>query len=159
MAFDPQGHLLATVGHDSSVKLWNADSGECYQTLCGHTGILGAVAFSPDGKILASGRSDLTIRLWDVSTEECFHVLTGHTSGVTSVCFLPVDPARPIETQPQILVSGSHDETIRLWDIKTGECVRMFRPDRLYEGMNIIGITGLTEGSIATLKSLGAVEQ
>jgi hypothetical protein len=32
------------------------------------------------------------------------------------------------------------------------------RPDRLYEGMNITGVTGLTEAQKATLKQLGAIE-
>ncbi len=95
--------------------------------------------------------SDRTVRLWDVDTGECLHVLTGHTNGVTSVGFLSTDNSSPI------LASASFDGTIRLWDLKTGECLNIFRPDRLYEGTNIAGITGLTAGEIATLKSLGAV--
>jgi WD40 repeat protein len=155
IAFHPQGHLFASLGSHPDVDIWDAETGDCVSTLKGHQGILGSISFSPDGLILASGRSDCTIRLWDVATGECLHVLTGHTSGVTSVCFLPVD--RSHETQPQILASGSYDGMIRLWDVQTGECLKMFRPDRLYEGMKITGMTGLTEGAISTLKSLGAL--
>ncbi|AFY91690.1 NB-ARC domain-containing protein [Chamaesiphon minutus] len=150
--FHPHGHLFASVGGSPDVKIWDAESGECVRLLSGHTGNLGGVAFSPDGLILASGRSDRTIRLWDVATGECLHVLAGHTSGVTSVGFISID------SSPQILASASFDGTIRLWDVQTGECLNMFRPDRLYEGMDITGITGLTQGSIATLKSLGAID-
>jgi hypothetical protein len=48
-------------------------------------------------------------------------------------------------TQQQILASGSHNEPIRLWDAKKGEYLKMFRPDLLYDGMHITGITGLTK--------------
>ncbi len=162
IAFHPQGQVFASVGNDSVVKLWNAESGECYANLDGHTGFHGALAFSPDGTILATGRSDRTIRLWETATGRCLNVLEGHTSGITSVAFrtLPLTSASATPPTPQcILASGSFDETIRLWDIQTGECLQVLRPDRLYEGMNITGMTGLTAGAIATLKSLGAVER
>jgi WD40 repeat protein len=44
------------------------------------------------------------------------------------------------------LLSGE-DETIKLWDIKTGDCIRTLRAPRPYEGMKITGVTGLTEAS------------
>jgi WD40 repeat protein len=58
-----------------------------------------------------------------------------------------------------MLVSASYDETIRYWDLTTGECFKILRPDRLYEGMNITGMMGLTEGQRVTLKALGAVDR
>ncbi len=161
IAFHPEGQAFASIGTDSVVKLRNAESGECYANLEGHTGCYGALAFSPDGTILATGRSDRTIRLWEFATGRCLNVLEGHTSGITSVafCTLPFTSASATSPTPQcILASGSFDETIRLWDVQTGECLQVLRPDRLYEGMNITGLTGLTAGAIATLKSLGAVE-
>jgi WD40 repeat protein len=57
-----------------------------------------------------------------------------------------------------MLASGSQDETIKLWDVKTGECVKTLRADRLYEGMSITDVKGLTVAQKATLKALGAVE-
>jgi WD40 repeat protein len=56
------------------------------------------------------------------------------------------------------LASGSADETVKLWDVKTGECLKTLLNERPYEGMNITGVTGLTEATIASLKSLGAIE-
>jgi WD40 repeat protein len=98
---------------------------------------------------VASGSSDRSINLWHVATGECQHALQGHTDLVWSVAF---------STDGQILASGSQDETIRLWDAKTGKCLKILRAQRPYEGMNIAGVTGLTEAAIATLKALGATD-
>ncbi|WP_277873699.1 MULTISPECIES: hypothetical protein [Cyanophyceae] len=42
--------------------------------------------------------------------------------------------------------------------METGECLAVLRPDRLYQAMNITGITGLSPSEIDILKSLGAVD-
>jgi hypothetical protein len=41
--------------------------------------------------------------------------------------------------------------------VETGECLKTLRADRLYEGMNIQGATGLTIAQTSTLKTLGAL--
>lgn len=54
--------------------------------------------------------------------------------------------------------SVSDDETLKIWDIKTGKCLKTLRAPRPYEGMNITRITGISEAEKANLKALGAVE-
>ncbi|NJM49041.1 MAG: hypothetical protein HC860_25125 [Alkalinema sp. RU_4_3] len=158
VAFRPQGHLFASIGNkDSTVKFWDAETGECLKTLKHSAGVNGSIAFNYDGSLLASGRGDCLISLVDVVTGNCLRILEGHTSAVTSVNFRPVTPSNDATAQRQILASGSYDETIRLWDVETGECLQILRPDRLYEGMNITGVTGLSDGQQAALKQLGAV--
>ncbi len=155
VALHPHEPLIATVGNLSDIKLWHAETGEYLRRLEGHTGIHGGLVFSPDGSLLVSGRSDRTIRVWEVATWQCLRVIEGHTSVVTAVIFLPT--LAPGSRYP-ILASASLDETIRLWNVETGECLAVMRPDRLYEAMNITGITGLSPSEIGILKSLGAVE-
>ena len=152
LVFHPQGHLLASSGHDCVVKLWDVDSGECLTTLEGFAGNGMAINFSPDGKWLAVS-SDRTIQIWDLDTQQCLQTLTGHTNIVSSVIFLPV----PLADSPYTFVSASYDETIRYWNIETGDCTKMLRPDRLYEGMNITGVKGITEVQKTTLRALGAL--
>ena len=58
----------------------------------------------------------------------------------------------------QIIVSGSQDNTIKFWNLKTGECLKTLAIPRPYEGSNSVGVTGLTESQKTSLKLLGAVE-
>jgi WD40 repeat protein len=159
VVFHPQGHLFASIGNnDCPVKFWDAETGGCLRIAEGGAGVNGSLAFNHDGSLLARGRGDCQISVLDVATGECLRVLEGHTGAVTSVNFRPVMPSDHSTAQRQILVSGSYDETIRLWDVETGECTQILRPDRLYEGMNIAGVTGLSDGQKAALKQLGAAD-
>ena len=127
----------------------DVDTGKCVNILEGHSKRVRSVGFSPNGKLLATGSTDWTIKLWDLATGKSIKTLQEHTNQVISIKFSP---------DGQTLVSCSEDETIRLWDVNTGECLKILRTDRLYEGMNITGVTGITAAQKASLKALGAIE-
>ena len=44
---------------------------------------------------------------------ECLHTLVGHSDRIHSLSFNPTQPT---------LASGSHDQTVKLWDLHTGKC-------------------------------------
>jgi WD40 repeat protein len=90
------------------------------------------------------------VKLWAVNIGQCLKTWRGHSSQVLSVAFSP---------DGETLASSSADETIRLWSIHTGDCIKILRVDRPYEGMNITGTTGLTQAQRATIKALGAVSK
>ncbi len=56
-----------------------------------------------------------------------------------------------------MVITGSLDETIKCWDVESGECLKTLRVPRPYEGMDITGVKGLTDGHLQMLKTLGAV--
>ena len=58
----------------------------------------------------------------------------------------------------RMLASCGDDGAINLWDLESGEHLGTLRRDRPYERLNITGIRGLTQAEIATLRTLGAVE-
>jgi WD40 repeat protein len=148
VTFSPDGQWLASCSTDETIKLWDVHTEQCFKTLTGHTNWVFAVAFSPDGQQLASASHDQTVRLWDTQTGECLHVCSGHHHLVSSIAFHP---------EGHTIASGSQDQTVRLWNTQTGECVRVLIAKRLYEGMKLTGVKGLTEATIATLQTLGAI--
>lgn len=149
LAFRGDGKILVSGGEDGMVKLWNVETGMCEKILHGHQSLVLCAAFQKKGNLLATGSSDRTIRLWDSGTGRCLNVLEGHTSGVWSLGFIE---------DGKMLISGSLDETIKCWDVEKSVCVATMKSARIYEGMNITNLSGLTEAQKATLKALGAVE-
>jgi WD40 repeat protein len=144
VAWSPDGLTLASGSRDNTVKLWDVQTGDSVRTLEG----VKSVAWSPDGLTLASGSRDNTVKLWDVQTGECVRTLEGHSSGVWSVAW---------SGDSQTLASGSIDNTVKLWDVQSGDCIATF-DHRLYAGLKIQGVKGLSQAEILTLKALGAVE-
>jgi WD40 repeat protein/transcriptional regulator with XRE-family HTH domain len=149
LKFSANGNYLISASKDPTIKLWNLKTGQCEKMLKGHQETVWTIAISSDGSLLASSGEDRTIKLWDLASENCLKTLTGHRNLVVSVSFHPEQP---------LLVSGCLDETLKVWDIQSGACVNTLHVERPYEGMNITGITGLTEAQKETLKILGAIE-
>ncbi len=54
-----------------------------------------------------------TLQVWNVLTGECALTLRGHTAALSAV---------DIHPESKTLVSGSKDQSVRVWDLSTGEC-------------------------------------
>jgi WD40 repeat protein len=157
VAFSPDGHTLVSSSSDQTLRLWDATTGRCLRVLAGHTNWVFAVAFSPDGTRLASAAHDHTVRIWDAQTGDCLHICKGHQHLVSSLAFSADGGAIAPQGRSFTIATGSQDQTVRIWDAQTGECLRVLIAKRLYEGMNLTGATGLTQATRATLQMLGAV--
>ena len=67
LAFHPRGGFLASASHDTTVRIWNLQTGATVAVLKGqHTRPVNAVAYLPDGRHLVSGGADGQVLLWDV---------------------------------------------------------------------------------------------
>ncbi|KAF7235158.1 F-box/WD repeat-containing protein 7 [Varanus komodoensis] len=106
------GNRIVSGSDDNTLKVWSAVTGECVQTLVGHTG--GVWSSQMRGNIVISGSTDRTLKVWDADTGDCVHTLHGHTSTV-----------RCMHLHGTRVVSGSRDATLRLWDIETGQCLHV----------------------------------
>ena len=89
------------------MRVWSVATGDCEQTMKGHTDYVNSAGFSPEGQHIVSGSSDKTVRVWETTTGESQQTLTGHTGSVRSATF----------GSDQLVVSASEDKTIRVWDV------------------------------------------
>ena len=73
----------------------------------------------------------LFMQVWDMRTKACIHTLTGHTNTVGTVFTQAPNPqvshfhgpkfSLSISLSSPQVVTGSHDCTIRLWDLAAGK--------------------------------------
>ncbi len=126
VTFSPDGRIIASGSVDRTVRLWNVDTGQCLTILPEHPSPVSSVTFSADGHTLAIGSDDGTVRLWDVSSRQCVKILRGHTDWVQSVAFSHPSLAgtTPQYAPQNMIASGSHDQTVKLWDASTGQTLR-----------------------------------
>ncbi len=125
VAFSPDGKIFASGNNDNTIQLWQADGGQPFKTLEGHTAGVQAIAFSPDSKYLASESADGSLRLWDLSSGQALLTLQGHTLPECSLAFTP---------DGKTLVSAGVDKSgdsftegagiIRLWEIPGGRLLK-----------------------------------
>jgi len=107
LSFSPDGQLLVS-SENGVVKLWHATTGLEGNALTGSKEWLQDVALSPDGRHLASVAIDsFAVNLWYLPTRS-LTLLTGHSNTVMCAAFSP---------DGRILATGSHDQTVRLWDV------------------------------------------
>jgi len=68
ITFSPDGKFILSGANDTTIKLWDVETGREIKTFAGHTWQVLNAAFTPDGKYIVSDSVDETVRLWDVET-------------------------------------------------------------------------------------------
>ena len=157
VAFSPSGRFALSGSWDKTLKLWDIASGSELRSFPGHTGDVFSVAISPDGRAALSGSLDKTLKLWDIASGHELRSFTGHTGDVRSVAFSPdgrlalsgsgdqtmrlwdIETGRHIRSfgdtneihsvaiSPDGRMALSGGGNLKLWDIASGNLIRIFR--------------------------------
>lgn len=127
-------NIIATGSYDRSVRLLDLDTMQPVSTLWGHKKAARCVQVV--GSVVISGSNDHTIRLWNGRSGEMIHELNGHKGAVTGLQFLEdgylmryifCGNYESCNTALKKSISGSQDNTIKVWDLHSGECYDTFR--------------------------------
>jgi WD40 repeat protein len=119
IAFSPKSGVVATVGEDNAVRLWDVAAGR-QRRVFQHTNWVRGLAFSPDGKLLASSCFDDSVRVFDADSGREIYKLAGHSQ-------LGGQRALQFSRDGRQLLSWGDDFYLRAWNMSNGKAVREFR--------------------------------
>ena len=70
------GKHIVSGSLDTSIRVWDVDSGNCLHTLIGHQSLTSGMELK--NNILVSGNADSTVKVWDITTGQCLQTLQGN---------------------------------------------------------------------------------
>jgi WD40 repeat protein len=109
------GPVLASIGADRKLLVWNMEKGVVADTLEGSAVLIRTLALSPDGKLLAAAGDSPLIQVWDLGAKKTLKPLQGHSDWIRCLAFSP---------DSKSLLSGGYEGTALLWDVAKGEKLR-----------------------------------
>ncbi|KAL6057847.1 Scytalone dehydratase [Balamuthia mandrillaris] len=109
LAIDKHNRFLASGSSDRSVCLFDITSGECLTRLEDHCGSVMSLQMEENMLFTGGGTADNTLKVWDLDLEKCIATLRGHSNAI--FC---------LECDENVCVTGSRDQTIKVWDFRTG---------------------------------------
>ena len=116
LVFGPDGALLAGVGVNLTVTLWDTATGEAVGVCRGHERGIHSVAFHPEGKLLLSWADDGTVRQWRLPHGEPAGIMLGHKRPIAIASY---------STLGAWIASGGDDAVVRIWRTEDGAELRV----------------------------------
>ena len=110
--FSHDGQQVVTASEDSTIRIWDANTGKQLNILKGHEDFVTYIELSPNGQRLLSVSEDNTARLWDINTGQQLILLEGHKERLRHAT---------LSADGLTVVTASDDKTARLWDANTGQ--------------------------------------
>ena len=113
------GGLVLSGSWDGTAKVWDVDIRTTVLQLDIGLSNVYTTIFSPDSTLIATGGSTLQgepIKIWNADTGILVAILKGHASYVSCLAWTG-----------RMLISGSHDYTIRTWNTSTWQPLAVLR--------------------------------
>ncbi|KAJ3120547.1 POC1 centriolar protein A [Nowakowskiella sp. JEL0407] len=110
VAISRDERMMVSGSGDTTVKIWNLNTGKEIRTLSGHLKPVNAVAICNE-RLIVSGSRDKTLKFWYASTGKEIRTCVGHSGSINSVA---------ICEEKGLVVSGSSDRTLKIWEMETG---------------------------------------
>jgi WD40 repeat protein len=111
--------LLASSDWNSTINLWNYTNGILIKRFYFENPILDIVLFNVENLIFCC---DNEIHIWNLIIEDTVKILKGHEARIHCLTLV---------SAPDLLASGSLDNTIRVWNLTTGRQTLTFHADRV----------------------------
>lgn len=110
--FSNDGSMFAAAADNGRIRIWNTSSRQRVATFDHGAERAFGVAFANNDETLATSGIDPVIRLWNIEDSSLTMELEGHKDG-----------SRGLDSSSDgaVIVSGSRDNTARVWDAVTGE--------------------------------------
>lgn len=109
------GKMLAAGDDAGTVQIFDLGSRAVMRTFRGHQRAVHVARFTPDGSNVFTASDDQRAICWDVAAETQVRKFDGHTDFVRCGALNP--------NSPKLLVTGSYDHTVRLWDVNSPKCI------------------------------------
>ncbi|GAA6059482.1 hypothetical protein JCM10212_002225 [Sporobolomyces blumeae] len=82
-------------------------------------------AADPTGTLFATGSADGTVKVWDAARGHCTHVFKGHGGVISAITFDIASAGDGGKQGRARLISGADDCKIRVWDLRSRECLHV----------------------------------
>lgn len=79
VCFQFDGVHVVSGSLDTSIRVWDVETGQCKHTLMGHQSLTSGMELK--NNILISGNADSTVKVWDILTGQCLQTLSGEFFG------------------------------------------------------------------------------
>jgi WD40 repeat protein len=155
-AFSPSGEFFVSASTDTLLKVWRLQSArDAWEAplagdhkfteqdwerrlhpvvLKGHRRMVNDCDVSPDSSFIVSASSDRTLKIWDLAQDlgvldhgetPPHRTLNGHRDEVNGCAISP---------DGRLIASASMDKTLKIWDVKRGECLTTLHVDSALTG-------------------------